>query len=123
MSVPFRFYIFDLFPMVNTLMSTEFNGVDENLIEEIIGSLDPDLLPWIYIDLAFITGLDGIEREVTGSELYSLLNHPSLDKVALSVQVLMDRKKLKQDIVNAISEFWDDVLRQGEQLDDDDHEE
>ena len=91
--------------------------MNENWIEEIITSLDPDLVPWIYIDLAFVTGLDGIEREVHGDELYALLNHPSLDKIALSVQVLMDRKKLREDINTAITDFWKDALNETDNSD------
>lgn len=113
----FRFYLFsDLF-RVNTITLSEYEEMNEDLVEEIISSLDPDLVPWIYIDLAFVTGLDGVEREVQGEELYSILNHPALDKVALSVQVLMDRKKLKNDITNAIEDFWKEALDKGDDID------
>lgn len=112
-NLPFRVSIFSPMAMLNSRSLAEFEEMDENLVEEIVSSLDPDLIPWNYIDLAFVTGLDGIEREVHGSELYSLLNHPALDTVALSVQVLMDRKRLMLDISTAISDFWDDVLYGG----------
>jgi len=113
LAVPFRFYLFSFPLALNSGLVMECGEMDENLIEEIITSLDPDLVPWIYIDLAFITGLDGVEREVHGKELSVLLNHPSLEKIALSVQVLMDRKRLKEDITTAISDFWVDALDQG----------
>lgn len=84
--------------------------MEEEYIEQIIASLDPQLVPWYYIDLAVVTGLDGIEREVKGDELFSLLNHPSLEKVAVSVQVLVDQKKLKNAMLIAIDDFWLDAL-------------
>jgi hypothetical protein len=111
--VPFRVSIFSFPSELNSRSHSEFEEMDENFVEDIVSSLDPDLIPWNYIDLAFVTGLDGIEREVHGSELYSLLNHPALDTVALSVQVLMDRKRLMLDISTAISDFWDDILHGG----------
>ncbi len=84
--------------------------MEEVYIDDIIASLDPQLVPWIYIDLAVVTGLDGVEREVHGDELFSLLNHPSLDKIAVSVQVLMDHKRLRNDMLTTISDFWKEVL-------------
>jgi hypothetical protein len=119
--LPFRISIFSFPTELNSRSLSEFEEMDENLVEDIVSSLDPDLIPWNYIDLAFVTGLDGIEREVHGSELYSLLNHPAIDTVALSVQVLMDRKRLMFDISTAISDFWDDILYGGT-IDDNDKE-
>jgi hypothetical protein len=115
--LPFTVFLFPDISRLNRDENSE-NEMNENLVEDIISSLDPDLLPWIYIDLAFVTGLDGIEREVQGNELYTLLNHPALDKVALGIQVLMDRKRLKYDISHAIDEFWEEALSNDTSLDD-----
>lgn len=83
---------------------------EQNFVEEIISSLDPSLVPLTYVDLAFVVGLDGVERTIEGKELYDLLNHPAREEAMMSIQIILDRKKLKKDIADAIEQFWTDVL-------------
>lgn len=112
--IPIRFYAYDDLFWVNSNVALEDGEMHDTLIDDIIDGLDEGLIPWDYIDLAIVTGLDGLEREVKGDELLSLLSHPSIGKVALSVQVLIDRKRLKVDIAEAIDFFWQEVLGSGD---------
>jgi hypothetical protein len=106
--------IFSDLECLNTVSHMENGEMQEhNFVEEIISSLDPSLVPLTYVDLAFVVGLDGVERTIEGKELYELLNHPAREEAAMSIQIILDRKKLKKDIADAIDTFWTEVLEHG----------
>lgn len=78
------------------------------VLDDIIGTLDPEDIPVEFILMAKVTDLDGRERVLRGSELAQFLNHPF--NVA-EVRVLLDVKAIRAAIIDYVREVYEEVAR------------
>jgi hypothetical protein len=83
-----------------------------DVIDDIIGNLDPEDIPVEFILMAKVTDFKGNERILRGDELADFLNNPF--SVA-EVRVLLDIKNIRATILDMVSSVFADVRRMMDQ--------
>jgi hypothetical protein len=79
-----------------------------DIVDDIIGSLDPEDIPVEFILMAKITDFDGNERVLRGADLRDFLQNPF--SVA-EVRVLLDVKNIRANILDTVSAIFTEVKR------------
>lgn len=77
-----------------------------DVLDDIIGTLDPEDLPVEFILMAKVTDFDGNERILRGDELREFLLNPF--SVA-EVRVLLDVKNIRATIIATVADIFEQV--------------
>ena len=77
-----------------------------DVLEDIIGSLDPEDIPFEFILMAKVTDLNGRERVLRGPELAEFLSNPFS---VSEVRVLLDVKAIRAYIIEFVRAVYVEV--------------
>lgn len=77
-----------------------------DILDDIIGDLQPENVPAEYIVMAKLVDDHGIERVVRGEELASFLAHPELE-ACTEARVVLDVRKIRAAIITQMNIFFD----------------
>ncbi len=75
-----------------------------DILDEIIGQLDPQYIPHEYIVMAKIRTFDGNEEIVVGADLDEKLDE--LDDLVADVRVILDIKKIRHQIITRTNQIF-----------------
>jgi hypothetical protein len=82
--------------------------MNDDLIDEVIRELDPQLIPSEYIFMAKITDIHGITKIVDGAELERLMKSPD-GKNIVSARATFDSRKIKRALLAELNAIWHEV--------------
>lgn len=81
----------------------------KDILDDIIGQLDPEEIPVEYIVMAKVTDFDGNERLIRGEELAEFMRNPF--EVASEARIILDVRKIRKAIVEEVNAVYDEVNR------------
>lgn len=81
----------------------------KDILDDIIGQLDPEEIPVEYIVMAKVTDFDGNERLIRGEELADFMRNPF--EVASEARIILDVRKIRKTIVEEVNAVYDEVNR------------
>jgi hypothetical protein len=79
-----------------------------DILDDIIGTLDPEDMPPEYILMAKVTDFEGNEKILRGADLHEFLNNPF--SVA-EVRVLLDVRSIRATIIDIVGFVYEEVKR------------
>lgn len=78
--------------------------IPNDVLDEIIASLNPEFVPIKFIIMARIIDENGIEHVLRGDELAVFLRSP-IDNFR-EARVILDARRLKLSIIQTVADFW-----------------
>ena len=80
-----------------------------NILDDVISSLQPEDLPADYIIMARVVDLYGIEKILRGTELEKFMNNPNRHAGVMEASVILNVQKIRLAIITALTIFFDDL--------------
>ncbi len=77
-----------------------------DILDEVIGRLQPEHVPIEYIIMAKLTDFDGVERVIRGEELAEFMANPDKANVR-EARVILDVRKIRKAMLNDITAFFE----------------
>jgi len=81
-----------------------------DVLDEIIGGLEPEDVPTEFIVMAKITDFQGNERVVRGDEMEDIIKNPDRYNIA-EARVILNVRKLRKAIIDEMNIIYDNVNR------------
>ena len=81
-----------------------------DILDDIIGCIDPEEIPVEYIVMAKITDYDGNDKIIKGVDLIPFMKNP-FEKAA-EARIILDVRKIRKTIVEAVNYVYDEVNRE-----------
>ena len=87
-----------------------------DLFEDIIQNIDVDAVPLEFIIMAKVTGHDGTERLLRGSELAKVIRGPERRRL-MGLNVILDVRKIRIAVSSGVNEIYDELNKLNESED------
>lgn len=79
----------------------------QDILDDIISSLETEDIPTEYIVMARVTDMDGNEHVLRGEELRIFMENSTA--FAMSIQIILDVRRIRKAIVAFVNEVYDEV--------------
>ena len=87
-----------------------------NVLDQIISELQPEDLPAEYIVMAKVIDFDGNQKIIRGPELEKFMNNPNKTRGFLEARVILNVKKIREDILTDFLYFFEILHKDVENL-------
>lgn len=78
----------------------------KDILDEVIGKLQPEYVPVEYIIMAKLIDQNGVEKVLKGLELAEFMDNPERANVR-EARVILDVAKIRKAMLRDVTEFFD----------------